>query len=331
MIQELELGFAKVTEAAAIASFEWIGKGKKEQADQAGVDAMRNVLNSLKIDGEIVIGEGEIDEAPMLYMGEKIGDKNEKNLISVDIAVDPVEGTRMVAQGQGNSLSVIAVGEKGSFLKAPDMYMEKLVVCQKAKGKIDLSKSLIENIQEVSFALNKEISKITIAVLDKPRHKEVIKELQNHQVKVLSIPDGDVVASVLTCMENSEIDMLYGIGGAPEGVISAAVIKSLGGDMQARLLLRSSVKGDSLENIKISKEEQKRCDELGVVVGKIMNLNSLVKGNEMIFSATGITSGELLEGVKINNRTAITQTLLIKGKNKNKTIRYINTVHDLSF
>jgi len=336
MKRELALEFARVTEAAALAAHKWVGRGKKESADQAGVDAMRTMLNRLAIDGEIVIGEGEIDEAPMLYIGEKVGliyNEEEKDSVTyvdpVDIAVDPVEGTRMTAQGQPNAITVLAVGKKGSFLKAPDMYMEKIIVGPEAKGKIDLSKPLEDNIHAVAKALNKELKDLMIVILDKPRHKELIKDLQAMGIKVYALPDGDVAGSILTCMIDSDVDMLYGIGGAPEGVISAAVIRALGGDMQARLKLRSEVKGASLENDKISKFEKLRCEEQGLKVGEILKLEDLAKDDEIIFSATGITGGDLLEGVKRKGSIARTQTLVVRGLSK--TVRYINSIHNLDF
>lgn len=338
MKRELALEFARVTEAAALAAHKWVGRGQKELADQAGVDAMRTMLNRLAIDGEIVIGEGEIDEAPMLYIGEKVGraytKEDEENdgitkFSEVDIAVDPVEGTRMTAQGQANAITVLAVGKKGSFLKAPDMYMEKLIVGPEAKGKIDLSKPLIENINEVAKALKKDLSEMMIVILDKPRHTQIIKDLQALNIKVYALPDGDVAGSILTCIIDSDVDMLYGIGGAPEGVISAAVIRALGGDMQARLKLRSEVKGISVENDKISNFEKIRCEEQGLKVGEILKLDDLASSDEVIFSATGITGGDLLEGVKKKGSIARTQTLVVRGQSK--TIRYINSVHNLDY
>ena len=205
MKRELALEFARVTEAAALAAHKWVGRGDKEAADQAAVDAMRTILNQIEIDGEIVIGEGEIDEAPMLYIGEKVGKTEEIScgLEAVDIAVDPVEGTRMTAQGQANAIAVLAVGNKGSFLKAPDMYMEKLIVGPGAKGVIDLNLSLLENIENVSKALEKPISELTVAILDKPRHKDVIADLQKLGVKVFAMPDGDVAASILCAVVDS--------------------------------------------------------------------------------------------------------------------------------
>ncbi|WP_277283694.1 class II fructose-bisphosphatase [Sneathia sanguinegens] len=330
MKRELALEFARVTEAAALAAYKWIGRGNKEAADQAGVDAMRTILNRIKIDGEIVIGEGEIDEAPMLYIGEKVGLKdNNASYEKVDIAVDPIEGTRMTALAQSNALAVLAVAKGGTFLKAPDMYMEKLIVGPEAKGLINLSKPLIENIEIVAKAKNKKITDLMIVVLDKPRHKKIIKDLQEKGIKVYALPDGDVAGSILTCMPDSEADMLYGIGGAPEGVISAAVIKVMGGDMQARLKLRSEVKGISLENDKISNFEKVRCEKRGLHVGDVLTLKDLVNTDEIIFSATGVTSGDLLEGVRRKGDIARTQTLLVRGSSK--TIRYINSIHNLNY
>ena len=332
MKRELALEFARVTEAAALAAHKWVGRGDKEAADQAAVDAMRTILNGISIDGEIVIGEGEIDEAPMLYIGEKIGkacDEDGARRVAVDIAVDPVEGTRMTAQGQGNAIAVLAVGNKGSFLKAPDMYMEKLIVGPDAKGAIDLEKPLIENIDNVCKVLGKNYSDLTIVVLDKPRHQTIIKDLQNLGVRVYALPDGDVAGSILTSILESDVDMLYGIGGAPEGVISAAVIKALGGDMNARLKLRSEVKGTSLDNDKISAYEKARCEAMGLRVGDVLKMDDLVKDDEVIFSATGITDGDLLDGIKRKGYIAKTQTLVVRGKTK--TIRYINSVHNLEF
>lgn len=324
MNRELALEFSRVTEAAALASYKWLGRGDKNSADQAAVIAMRSMLNRININGEIVIGEGEIDEAPMLYIGEKVGNKSGA---LVDIAVDPIEGTRMIALGQSNALSVLAVGEKDAFLKAPDMYMEKLIVGPMAKGVIDLNLPLLENMKLVAEKLNKKLTDLTVITLAKPRHNELIKTMQQSGIKVFAIPDGDVAASILTCMPFSDVDVLYCIGGAPEGVISAAVITALGGDMNARLLLRNEVKGDTIENRKISKMELKRCQEMGVATNNILKINDLVKNENIIFSATGITKGDLLEGINRTENIAETETLLIRGKTG--TIRRIKSIHDL--
>lgn len=336
MKRELALEFARVTEAAALAAQKWVGRGEKNLADGAAVAAMRNVLNRIKIDGEIVIGEGEIDEAPMLYIGERVGIKynseqiesyRDEDLSPVDIAVDPIEGTRMTAQGQPNAIAVLAAATRGTFLKAPDMYMEKLIVGPEAKGAIDLDKSLEDNIRNIAKALNKEVKDLMIVVLDKPRHKKAISQIKALGAKLYALPDGDVAGSILTSIVDSDVDMLYGIGGAPEGVISAAVIRVLGGDMQARLVLRSDVKGSDDKNDKISQEEKRRCEEVGVEVGKKLLLDDLVKTDEIIFSATGITSGDLLKGVKRRGNIARTETLVVRGNSK--TVRYINSVHNL--
>lgn len=209
MKRELAIEFSRVTEAAALAGYKWLGRGDKNTADGAAVHAMRIVLNQVNIDGTIVIGEGEIDEAPMLYIGEKVGTGKGD---AVDIAVDPIEGTRMTAMGQANALAVMAVGDKGCFLNAPDMYMEKLIVGPGAKGAIDLSLPLEENLHNIAKALGKPLSELTVTILAKPRHDATIAQMQKLGVRVFAIPDGDVAASILTCMPDSEVDVLYGIG-----------------------------------------------------------------------------------------------------------------------
>ena len=213
MKRELAIEFSSVTEAAALAGHKWLGRGNKNLADDAAVKAMRLVLGQTAIDGEIVIGEGEIDEAPMLYIGEKVGCGGD----SVDIAVDPIDGTRMTAMGQANAVAVLAAADRGGFLKAPDMYMEKMIVGSGAKGVIDLNRSLEKNIIAVATSLGKPVRDLTVVTLAKPRHEEAIQRMYDLGVRVFAIPDGDVAASVLTCMPENSIDMLYCIGGAPEG------------------------------------------------------------------------------------------------------------------
>ncbi|TCI03613.1 class II fructose-bisphosphatase [Corallincola luteus] len=323
MKRELAIEFSRVTEAAALAGHKWLGRGDKNAADGAAVEVMRAMLNKVEISGEIVIGEGEIDEAPMLYIGEKVGRGGDK----VDIAVDPIEGTRMTAMGQSNAIAVLAVGDKDTFLKAPDMYMEKLVVGPAAKGHIDLEKSLSENIQAVAKAVGKEIADLTVITLAKPRHDEVIAEMQKMGVRVFAIPDGDVAMSILTCMPSSEVDMMYCIGGAPEGVISAAVIRALDGDMQGRLLPRCQVKGDNEENRRLSAIEIQRCEEMNIEVNAVLHLDQLAHNDNVIFSATGVTKGDLLEGVTREGNLATTETLVIRGKSR--TVRKIQSTHYL--
>lgn len=323
MKRDLALAFSRVTEGAALAGHKWLGRGDKNAADGAAVEVMRCLLNRTEIDGEIVIGEGEIDEAPMLYIGEKVG----KGGDAVDIAVDPIEGTRMTAMGQSNALSVLAAGEKGSFLKAPDMYMEKLVVGPGAKGSIDLAKSLEENLKNIAAALHKSLDSLVVITLAKPRHDAMITEMQQMGVKVFAVPDGDVAASILTCMPDSEVDAMYCIGGAPEGVVSAAVIRALNGDMQGRLLPRHQVKGDTEENRRHGELELQRCAEMGVETGKILALTDMVRSDNVVFSATGITKGDLLEGITRDGNMATTETLVIRGKSR--TIRRIKSIHYL--
>ncbi|QBR49914.1 class II fructose-bisphosphatase [Erwinia sp. QL-Z3] len=324
MKRELAIEFSRVTEAAALAGYKWLGRGDKNAADGAAVHAMRIMLNKVNIDGQIVIGEGEIDEAPMLYIGEKVGSGEGD---AVDIAVDPIEGTRMTAMGQPNALAVLAVGDKGTFLNAPDMYMEKLIVGPGAKGAIDLALPLEENLKRVAEALRKPLSELTVTILAKPRHDAVIAQLQQLGVRIFAIPDGDVAASILTCMPDSEGDVMYGIGGAPEGVISAAVIRAMDGDMQGRLLARHDVKGDTPENRALGEQELKRCQEMGIEAGKVLRLDEMARNDNVIFSATGITSGDLLKGITRNGNIATTETLLVRGKSR--TIRRIQSIHYL--
>jgi len=324
MKRELAIEFSRVTEAAALAGYKWLGRGDKNAADGAAVHAMRIMLNKVDIDGQIVIGEGEIDEAPMLYIGEKVGSGTGD---AVDIAVDPIEGTRMTALGQANALTVLAVGDKGTFLHAPDMYMEKLVVGPGAKGTIDLNLPLEDNLQRIATALNKPLSQLTITLLAKPRHDDVIARLQKLGVRVFTFPDGDVAASILTCMPDSEVDVMYGIGGAPEGVISAAVIRALDGDMQGRLLARHKVKGDTEENRRLGEQELARCQQMGIDAGNVLLLDQMARNDNVIFAATGITSGDLLKGITRSGNMATTETLLIRGKSR--TIRRIQSIHYL--
>lgn len=324
MKRELAIEFSRVTEAAALAGYKWLGRGDKNQADGAAVNAMRIMLNNVDIDGQIVIGEGEIDEAPMLYIGENVGTGNGD---AVDIAVDPIEGTRMTAMGQANALAVLAVGDRGTFLHAPDMYMEKLIVGPAAKGHIDLNLPLETNLKNVAAALGKTLNELTVTILAKPRHDGVIKQMQQLGVRIFAIPDGDVAASILTCMPDSEVDVLYGIGGAPEGVISAAVIRALDGDMQGRLLPRHQVKGDSEENRRLGEQELARCKEMGINANQALTLKMMARNDNVIFAATGITSGDLLKGITRQGNIATSETLLIRGKSR--TIRRIQSIHYL--
>lgn len=323
MKNDLIMAFSRVTEAAALAAYQWLGRGNKNAADGAAVEAMRILLNKTEIQGEIVIGEGEIDDAPMLYIGEEVGLGGD----GVDIAVDPIEGTRMVAMGQANALAVLAAGDKGSFLKAPDMYMEKLAVGPEAKGSIDLNLPLTDNLKNIAQSLGKPVDSLVVITLAKPRHDEMIEQMQSLGVQVFSVPDGDVAASVLTCMPDSNVDAMYCIGGAPEGVVSAAVIRALGGDMNGRLLPRDKVKGDTPENRRLGAQEVQRCCEMGVEADAVLKIEEMVRSDKVVFSATGITKGDLLEGVARKEKMATTETLLIGGDSR--TIRRIKSIHYL--
>lgn len=324
MKRALAIEFSRVTEAAALAGFAWLGRGNKQAADAAAVKAMRLLLNQIEMDGEVVIGEGEIDDAPMLYIGEKLG----KGGDAVSIAVDPIDGTRMVAMGQSNAIAVLAAGGPETFLRAPDMYMEKLVVGQEVKDMVDLNLPIEQNLRRVASKLGKLLSQLTVVTLDKPRHQDLIKQMQTLGVKVLAIPDGDIAASIACCLPNSGIDMVYTIGGAPEGVVAAAAIRALGGDMQARLIPRNEVKGNTAENQAIAATEIARCEEMGVEVNQVLQLNDLVRDDNLVFSATGITSGDLLSGITRTGNLASTETLLIRGRSR--TIRRIHSEHYLN-
>ena len=317
MERELAIEFVRVTEVAAIASARWMGRGDKEAADQAAVNAMREMFETVDVDGEVVIGEGEIDEAPRLYAGEKIGSRVEE-VPEVDIAVDPLEGTTIIAEGRPNALSVLAVGERDSFLQAPDMYMDKLAVGAEAKGAINIDKSIKDNIKKVASTMDKPISEVTVVILDKPRHRKeggLIDQVRDIGAKMKLIDDGDVAAALATGLPDTGVDMLMGIGGAPEGVLAAAGLKCLGGEMQARLAPRKEA-------------DVKRAKEFGIEeVEAPLRMPDLVKGDKVIFSATGVTDGEMLEGVRFNGGQIVTDSLVMRSKTG--TLRFVETVHQL--
>lgn len=327
MKRSIAFEFSRVTEAAALAAFNWIGRGNKNAADDAAVKAMRALLNKMEIRGEIVIGEGEIDEAPMLYIGEKVG-RSEPQDEAVAIAVDPIDGTRMTAMGQAGAIAVLAAGGKNTFLRAPDMYMEKLVVDSEAKGMIDLNLPLEQNIRRVASKKGKLLSQMTVAILAKPRHDEIIKKVQELGVRVIAIPDGDVAASVQCCLPDSEIDLVYGIGGAPEGVVTGAAVQALGGEIQGRLIPRNQVKGNTPENMLAAEKEIARCAEMQVPVNQVLKMEEIVKDDNVLFAATGITTGDLLKGVHREGSMLFTETLLIRGRSH--TIRRVESLHDVS-
>ncbi len=314
MDRNLALNLARVTEAAALQSARYLGRGDKEIADQAAVDGMRRMFDTLTIDGVVVIGEGEMDEAPMLYIGEHIG-KAIGDGPKVDIAVDPLDGTNSVAKGLPNAISVVAVAPRGCLLHAPDMYMKKIAVGPKAKGAIDINKSIEENILSVAKALNKDVSDITVTILDRPRHKELINIVRRIGGRIKLFSDGDVAASIATCFEDSGVDILMGIGGAPEGVLAASALKCLGGEFQGKLH-------------PTSEEEKKRCMEMGANVEKVLLMDDLAKGEEILFAATGISDGELLKGVRYHHSN-FAKTYSVVMRAETGTIRFIEAIHRL--
>lgn len=315
MERNLALEFVRVTEAAALASSEWMGRGDEKAADQAAVDAMRKAFDSVRIDGTVVIGEGERDEAPMLYIGEKVGIKAEDSP-KIDIALDPLEGTTICAKGGVGSISVIALAESGNFLHAPDTYMDKIACGPMGKGKIDIDKTPTQNIHILAEALRKPVHDLTVVILDRPRHADLIQEVRKTKARIHLIGDGDVSAAVAAGWGDSGIDLLLGIGGAPEGVISAAAMQCLGGDFQGRLKFRNE-------------EEKQRALKMGIKdLNKKYTIDDLATGSVM-FCATGITDGPLLKGVRIlPDRRAKTESIVMRSKTG--TIRTIETFHNLS-
>lgn len=311
----LPLNFVRVTEAAAIKSFYYMGKGDMNAADQAAVDAMHLAFNDLEMDGTVVIGEGEIDNAPMLYIGEKLG-KAREGAEKLDIAVDPVEGTTLVAMGQSNAISVIAAAPNGCLLNAPDMYMEKIACGPEGIDVVHMNLPIEENIKRLAKVKNKDISEIIVTVQDRPRHEELIERIRKFGARVKVFSEGDVNSSIATCFKSSGVDLFVGTGGAPEGVISAVAIKALKGLFQGRLK-------------PVKEEEIDRCKEMGIDdIDKILELNDLVKGDEALFAATGITSGEFLKGViQYPNNTVKTHSLMLRAETG--TIRFIESLHKL--
>lgn len=311
MDRNLALEVVRVTEAAAIASARHMGRGNEKLCDQAAVDAMRKAFDSLRIHGTVVIGEGERDEAPMLYIGEKVGNGG-TGLPEVDIALDPLEGTTICATGRGNALSVVAFAEKGNFLHAPDIYMDKIAVGPKAKGAIDLDKSPTENLRRIAEKMERYVEDLTVCILDRPRHEALIREVREAGARIKLIGDGDVAGAVATCFEETGVDVLFGIGGAPEGVLAAAAIRCVGGDLQGRLRPRNE-------------EEAERARRMGIEdLDKIFGLEELAKGDVM-FAASGVTSGDFLKGVRFFKGGAMTHSVVMRSKSG--TLRYIESEH----
>ncbi len=311
MERSLSMELVRVTEAAALASARWMGRGKKDEADGAATSAMRDVFDTIPMRGTVVIGEGEMDEAPMLYIGEKLGTGNGPG---VDVAVDPLEGTNIVASGGWNALAVLAVADHGNLLHAPDMYMDKIAVGPEAVGLIDINAPVMDNIRAVAKAKNKDIEDVVATILNRPRHEKIIHELREAGVRIKLINDGDVAGAINTAFDQTGVDILFGSGGAPEGVISAVALKCLGGELQGKLLPQDEA-------------ELQRCLKMGLDVSKVLRMEDLVKGDDAIFAATGVTDGELLRGVQFKGSYGETQSVVMRAKSG--TVRFIDGRHSL--
>ena len=313
MDRNLALEFVRITEAAALASARFMGRGDEKAADQAAVDAMRKAFDAVDVDGLVVIGEGERDEAPMLFIGERVGQRREGSP-KVDIALDPLEGTTICATGGVGAVAVIAVAERGGFLHAPDTYMDKIACGPRARGRVSLDASVEDNVRAVADALAKKVEDLSVVILDRPRHADLIARVRTLGARIRLIGDGDVSAGIATCSEDSGIDLLLGTGGAPEGVITAAALKCLGGDFQGRLNFRDDF-------------ERARAAGMGLEDdGRIYPMDELAKGS-VTFCATGVTDGPLLAGVRtLPDRRASTHSIVMRSATG--TIRRIQTDHD---
>ena len=308
----LGINLTRVTEFAALKCARVLGQGDKNKADALAVNQMREMFKRLNINGQIVIGEGEIDEAPMLYIGEQIGDPNASE--QVDIAVDPIDGTSALAYGMPNAISVLAVAPKGNILPGPDVYMKKLAVGPKAKGLVDINKPVAENIAAVAKALDKDISDVTVTVLKRDRHAKLVNAIRETGARISMINEGDILPAIETCMDGGT-DMLMGIGGAPEGIIAAAAVKCLDGDFQAMFWPMDG-------------KQVKRCRDKNVDLERVYYIDDLIKGDDVLFAATGVTGGSLLDGVEYkSNNMAKTQSLLLRLPSG--TVRTIESLHRL--
>lgn len=334
MESTLGLEIIEVVEQAAIASSKWMGKGDKNTADHVAVEAMRERMNKIHMRGRIVIGEGERDEAPMLYIGEEVGICTQENaelycnpdeLVEIDIAVDPCEGTNLVAYGQNGSMAVLAISEKGGLFRAPDFYMKKLAAPAVAKNHVDINKSATENLKILSDCMNRSIEELVVVVMDRPRHKELIQEIREVGARVRLISDGDVSAAISCAFSGTNIHALMGIGAAPEGVISAAAMRCLGGHFQGQLIYDPEVVKTGL--IGESKEGNiARLEEMGITdPDRVYSCEELASGDTVLFAACGITPGTLMEGVRFFHGGARTQSLVIS--TQSKTARFVDTIH----
>lgn len=312
MERSLTMELVRVTEAAALASARWMGRGKKMEADDAATTAMRRVFDTVPMKGKVVIGEGEMDEAPMLYIGEELGTGHGPH---VDVAVDPLEGTNIVAAGGWNALAVIAIADEGNLLHAPDMYMDKIAVGPEAVGKVDIDAPVLDNLKAVAKAKNKDVQDVVATVLDRKRHADIIHQIREAGARIKLINDGDVAGAINTAFDHTGVDILFGKGGAPEGVISAAALKCLGGELIGRLIPSND-------------EELARCIKMGLDVNKVLRMEDLAKGDDAIFAATGVTDGELLKGVQFKGGYGVTHTVVMRAKSG--TVRFIDGRHTFS-
>jgi fructose-1,6-bisphosphatase II len=311
--RNLALELVRTTEAAAMAAARWMGRGDKIGADQAAVDAMRSVLDGVQMDGTVVIGEGEKDEAPMLYNGERIGNGQPPH---TDIAVDPIDGTELTATGRAGAIAVIAVAEKGSMYDpGPAVYMDKIAVGPAGAGIVDIRLPIEKNLWALSKATGKAIRDLNVMVLDRPRHAQIISDIRSTDARITLIQDGDVAGAIATARPDSGVDMLYGIGGTPEGVIAAAALRSMGGDLQGRLWFRTD-------------EARQEAGDAGFDPDKIIGLDDLVSTDNCFFAATGISSGALLRGVRFKPGSITTQSLVMRGASG--TTRLIEATHRLT-
>ena len=310
--RNLALELVRVTESAALAAARWVGRGDKNGADGAAVDAMRTVLSTVSMDGLVVIGEGEKDEAPMLFNGERIGDGSEPR---VDVAVDPIDGTTLTSLGRPNAIAVIAVSERGSmFDPGPCFYMRKMAVGPDAAGSIDITATPSQNLRWIAKAKGTSVRDLTVVILDRDRHEELIGEVRSTGARVKLISDGDIFGAIATGWPEAGVDVLFGIGGTPEGVIAAAALKCMGGEIQAVLWPRTD-------------EERASAEERGYDVDAVLTTDDLVKGDNAFFAATGITDGELLRGVRFSSRGATTQSLVMRSRSG--TVRLVEATHRL--
>lgn len=312
--REIALNMVRVTEVAALRASRYMGMADKNAADKAAVDGMRGMLDMINIRGTIIIGEGEKDKAPMLYIGEKVGNWDNPDFPEVDIAVDPIDGTRLVANGQANALAIIAVADKGALSFLPTFYVNKLAYGPQLRDCLDINCTVRENLKVASIRLDKSIRDLTIAVLDRPRHKELISEIRESGARIKLIGDGDVAASITTCFEDGRIDIYMGVGGAPEAVLTATAIRCLEGGLQVKLAPQN-------------KAEYERIEKENYDLNKVYFAEDLARGEDLIFACTGITDGELLPGVKFVGRKALSYSLVTRLKTK--TIRHIQAEHNL--